>query len=109
MSPDVGRVDVLENSRERSAGAERLRAALVWQRWNICCVLTGDREAVMANTAGFLQMRWQTKLTSLLQLQVAAIAHFAHAVLHVFQRVSVPGAAPANNLPQTTYHLSTNE
>ncbi len=40
--------------------------------------------------------------TSLLQLVVTVITHFGHAVFHVFQRISVPGAAPTNNLCQTT-------
>lgn len=50
--------------------------------------------------------RWIPKMssfpTSLLQLVVTMITHFGHAVFHVFQWVSVPGAAPTHNLHQTT-------
>lgn len=57
---------------------------------------------MMADTDGSLQTCCETKLTSLLQLDVTVIAHFGHAVFHVFQRISVPGAAPTNNLHQIT-------
>lgn len=39
--------------------------------------------------------------TSFLELVVTVITHFSHAIFHVFQRVSVPWAAPTNNLCQT--------
>lgn len=37
-------------------------------------------------------------LTSFLQLAVTAITHFGHAVLHVFEWISVPGAAATDDL-----------
>lgn len=64
---------------------------------------------MMADSGGLLRLCWKTKLTSLRQLAVTMIAHFGHAVFHVFQRISVPGATPANNLRQITHHLSTNK
>lgn len=41
-------------------------------------------------------------LTSLCQLVITVITHFGHAVFHVFQRISVSGAAPTNNLCHIT-------
>lgn len=62
----------------------------------------------MEDTDGLAQMCRKTKLTSLPQLVVTVIAHFGHAIFHVFQRISVPGAAPTNNLRRITYDFSTN-
>lgn len=70
MSPDVGGMNILENSGERTTGAMGAGAALPRQGRDI---------------------------SSLLQLAVTVITHFGHAIFHVFQRVSVSTAAPANN------------
>lgn len=51
-----------------------------------------------------LNHRWNSKIhsfpTSFWQLVITVIAHFGHAVFHIFQWISVPGAAPTNNLRQ---------
>lgn len=47
-------------------------------------------------------------LTSLRKLVVTVITHFGHAVFHVFQRISVPGAASTDNLCQAKYNVSYN-
>lgn len=68
-----------------------------------------SRDPMMDDTKrGRCRHAVKTKLTSLPQLVVTVIAHFGHAVFHVFQRIPVPGAAPTNNLRQITYDFSTN-